>query len=106
MDRVRELWIFRTESSVTERFKNNDLHNEGTRKKLGEINPAKSPANSTLIWRNYFERAKDTPLSKQRCITCPEIEENLEDQRNDNSVIFKSLDGPKWPLSFVKKERE
>jgi hypothetical protein len=90
---------------VTERFKNNDLHNEGTRKKLGEIDPAKNPTNSTFKWRNYLERAKDTPLSKQRCIICPKIEENLKDQRNDNSISFESLDRPKWPLSFVKKER-
>jgi hypothetical protein len=53
-----------------------------------------------------LERAKDTPLSKQRCIICPKIEENLEDQRNDDSFSFKSLDGSKWPLSFVKKEQE
>jgi hypothetical protein len=51
---------------VTERFRNNDLHNEGTRNKLGEINPAKILGNSTFKWRNYLERAKDTPLSKQR----------------------------------------
>jgi hypothetical protein len=35
MDWVRELWIFRTESVVTERFKNNDVHNEGTREETG-----------------------------------------------------------------------
>jgi len=57
-----KLWIFRTEFVVTERFRNTDLHNEGTRKNLGEINPGKGPANSTFKWRNYLERAKDTRL--------------------------------------------
>jgi hypothetical protein len=97
MDRVRELWIFRTESVVREMFRNTDLHNRGTRKKPGEISPAKSAANSKSKWRNYLERAKGTRLSKQRCNISPKIEENLEDKRNDDSISFKSLDGHKWP---------
>jgi len=57
-----KLWIFRTQYVVTERFRNTVLHDEGTRKELGEINPAKTPANSTFKWRNCLERAKDTRL--------------------------------------------
>jgi len=68
-----KLWIFRTGSVVTERFRNTDLHNEGTRKKLGEINPAKSPANSTFKWRHYLERAKGVWKSRETMIHLVQI---------------------------------
>jgi hypothetical protein len=89
MERVRKLWRLRTESVVTERFRNTNLHKEVTRKRLGEIDPAKSPANSRFKWRNCLERAEDTRLSKQRCIICPKREENLEAQKNDDSINLK-----------------
>jgi hypothetical protein len=68
MERVRELLRLRTESLVTERFRNTDLHNDVTRKKPGEIILAKSTENSRFKWRNYLEMVEGTRLSKQRLL--------------------------------------
>jgi len=97
MERVRELWRLRTGSVVTERLRNTDLHKEVTRKKLGEIDPAKSSANSRLNGEITWKGRKIHDYLNNVARICPKREENLEGQKNDESISFKSLDGPKWP---------